>query len=632
MTGKRLGGEMGRMAVLGGVAMAASVMVAQPARSQAAPEAPKQIVWDLSALYATPEAWEAERQAILKEIPKLAAFKGHLGDDAASLLKAADSISAVAKRAQRLFTYASLRADEDLRRAPAQERRNLARAVFARFSQATSYTAPEILAIGADRVEKFIAAEPGLAKHAFGLRDTLRQAPHTLGDEAEQVLALGAEVSSGPSGIYGILANSDIAWPKLKLGGKEVTLSQAAYTRYRASHDRAERKEVFNSFWKTWKQYENTFGQILDAHVKTQVFNARARHYESAVAASLARNNVPVGVYYALIKAVNNGLPSMHRYLKLRQRMLGLKDLHYYDIYPDLVALDKTYSIADAKRITLAAAAPLGAEYSAMLNRGFGGDWMHVFPQPGKRSGAYMSGSAYDVHPYLLLNYNSDFDSVSTFAHEWGHAVHSMLARENQPYETAGYAIFTAEIASNTTEVFVENNEVAKAANDDEKLFFLGKALEHIRGSFFRQAMFAEFELAIHETVEKGGALSGARMTKMYNALLRKYHGADQGVMEIDPAYAIEWAYIPHFYYNFYVFQYATSISGGTLFADKVAGGEKGAARRYLDVLRAGGSAYPYDLLKNAGIDLATPAPYEALIARMDGIMDRIEAILDKRG
>ncbi len=615
------------------IALAVALLAPTFAAEAAEAEASQQQAWDLSDLFASLDAWEAERQALLEILPTLEAHQGKLGQDAKSLLAASDAISAFSKRLARLAVYAGLNADENLKIPETQERRGLAQSLGARFGQTISYVAPEILAVGAERIESFIAAEPGLAKHAFDLRDTLRQAPHILGQEAEQVMALTGDVTPGASRIYGILANSDVKWPTVTLGtGEEVTLSQAGYTKHRASQSRTDRKLVFDTFWSKWKDYENTFGQVLDTHVKSQVFNARARHYDSAVAASLDNSNVPVAVYYALIEAVNEGLPTLHRYFRLRQRMLGLDDLHYYDIYPDMVALEKSYSIADAKVLTLAAAEPLGDEYIDMLNRGFAGQWMHVFPQPGKRSGAYMSGAAYDVHPYLLLNFNSRYEDVSTFAHEWGHAVHSLLSRQNQPWETAPYSIFTAEIASNTTEVFLQENDFRGAATAEEKLFFLGSALEQMRASFYRQTMFAEFEVRIHETVEKGEALSGARMTQMYLELLRKYHGADEGVMEIDPLYAIEWAYIPHFYYNFYVFQYATSISGGTLFADKVLRGEEGAVDNYLDVLKAGGSRYPYELLKEAGIDMASKAPYEALIGRMNEIMDQIEALLEERG
>ncbi len=589
------------------------------------------VAWDLSDMYATPEAWTADREALLAMLPVLEGYKGRLGESAKTLLEALDAVGDTEAKVGRLFVYAGLKSDEDLRISENQERRSLGGSLFARYSQATSYFPPEILSVGAERIEAFIAEEPGLAKHAFGLRDILRQAPHTLGSEAEEVMALASEVRAGPNQIYEVLSSSDIKWPTITLStGEEVTLNQAAYTRYRAVPDRADRKAVFDAFWGKWSEYENTMGETLSAQVKTHIFDAKARKYSNALESSISGSNIPKAVYYALIEAVNEGLPTFHRYLKIRQRVLGLDDLHYYDIYPALVELDRTYTLDDAKALTLAAAKPLGQEYIDMLEIGFAENWMHVFPQTGKRPGAYQWG-VFEVHPYLLLNFNSDYESVSTFAHEWGHGVHSMLAGRAQTRENSDYSTFTAELASTTTEVFLNEDLMSKTTNDDERLYLLGQELESIRGTFYRQTMFAEFELKIHEAVENGEALSGERLSEMYLDLLRRYHGADEGVMKIDPLYAIEWAYIPHFYYNFYVYQYATSVSGGVQFAERILAGEEGAAESYLNVLKAGGSEYPYELLKEAGIDLATKAPYEALIGRMNGIMDEIEVILEKR-
>ncbi len=346
----------------------------------------------------------------------------------------------------------------------------------------------------------------------------------------------------------------------------------------------------------------------------------------------MSGSNVPTDVYRALVKAANDNLPSMHRYLKLRQRMMGLPDLHYYDIYPETTQLEKEFSIEDATQLTFESLEPFGEEYLALLKEGLDADWMHVYPQPGKRSGAYMQGAGYDVHPYVLLNYNKGFEDVSTFSHEWGHAVHTLLARENNPYETYSYTTFTAELASTTNEVLLQEYMLAKDLSDEERLYYIDRALEGIRGTFFRQTMFAEFELKIHELAEAGEALSGRRMTEIYLDLLKKYHGHDEGVMTIDPAYAIEWAYIPHFYFNFYVYQYATSISGGTMFAERMLSGDETARDDYINTLKAGGSEYPHPLLKKAGVDLTSELPYQTLINRMNRLMDEAETILDRMG
>jgi oligoendopeptidase F len=312
-------------------------------------------------------------------------------------------------------------------------------------------------------------------------------------------------------------------------------------------------------------------------------------------------------------------------YFALRQRMLGLPDLHYYDIYPPLVRNDRHFSLAEMRTTTLAAVQPLGPEYQRLLAGGTAARWMDPFPRQGKTSGAYMNGGAYDVHPYLLLNLGENYEGMTTFAHEWGHAMHSLLAKSRQPYETADYATFTAEIASTTNEQLLARYMVDHAQSNEEKLFYLGQQMEQFRSTFFRQTMFAEFELHIHDMAEAGQGLSGERFTALYLELLRKYHGPG---MEMDPLYAIEWAYIPHFYRTFYVFQYATSVSGAVYFAQSVLRGGAAERERYLDALRAGGSDYPVEILRRSGLDMTTPAPYQALIAEFGRVMDQAEALL----
>jgi oligoendopeptidase F len=331
-----------------------------------------------------------------------------------------------------------------------------------------------------------------------------------------------------------------------------------------------------------------------------------------------------------LVAQANAGLPTLHRYFKLRKQLLGIKDeLHYYDVYPTMFPgrnIPK-FTIADSERLSLEALSPYGAEYIALLKQGFAGKWTDAFPRAHKASGAYMNGSAYDVHPYLLLNHNDDYAALSTFAHEWGHAVHTLLSVKNQPFEKANYSTFIAESASIANEMLLNDYMVAHAKTKEEKLYYLGEGLESIRGTFFRQVMFAEFELAIHEEIEHGQPLSGARMTEIYCDLLKRFHGDAEGVMKIDPAYCIEWAFVPHFFYNFYVFQYATSMAGAAQFTDAIVREGRPASERFLNMLRAGGSDYPYELYKRAGIDMASEAPYKALVTRMNRIMDEIETL-----
>ena len=382
-----------------------------------------------------------------------------------------------------------------------------------------------------------------------------------------------------------------------------------------------------DAFFGEMKQFERTFGATLYGQMKTDFVNAKVHRYPDVITAALDRRALPVAVYDTLISEVNAHLPTLHRYFRLRAKMLGVSDPHYYDIYPPLVNDDRKYSVDDAKRLTLEAVAPLGPDYVAAMKDGFDHRWMDTYPRPRKLSGAHMAGFAYEVHPYVLLNFNDDYEGVTTIAHEWGHALHTVLANKSQPFATADYPIFVAEIASTFNEAMLLKHMLEIAKTDDERLLYLGSALENLRGTFFRQAMFAEFERDVHAKVDRGESLSGPAMTKMYGEILRRYHGEAQGVMKIDDVDAIEWAYIPHFYRQFYVFQYATSVAASSLFADSVIANEPGARERYLGLLRAGGSDYPYELVKKAGVDLASPAPYRSIVARMDRIMDEIEAI-----
>jgi oligoendopeptidase F len=588
-------------------------------------------IWDLTDLFADLEAWESARSESLQQIKQLETLKGTLGESAQSLLAASDKISQVYKDVARVYVYANLMADVDTRNAENEERSQMARNLLTELSTAVSWYNPELLALGEQKIQAFIAAEPALQKHRFGMENSLRQAPHILNEDVEAVLAKTGQLLGAPDSIYSILANANLPWPEVTLSdGKTLRLSQAGYSAARQAPVREDRKMVFDTFWGVWKEFEATLGAIINTHIQGLVFQTDVRHYDSSVGRALFDDNMPAAVYHTLVAEVNKGLPTLHRYFKLRKRMLNIEDdMRYYDIYPPLVNLDKTFSIEDSIAITRRALEPLGKEYLAGYDKGVEGRWMHVYPTPGKRSGAYMSGWAYDVHPYVLLNHNDDYESASTFAHEYGHAVHSVLANRAQPWETAPYSTFIAETASIMNEMLLQDLVVREAKTDKERLFYLGIGLEALRGTFFRQTMFAEFELAINQQVEAGNVLTGAKLTQMYLEILKRYHGHDQGVVTIDDLYGIEWAFIPHFYYDFYVFQYATSIAAATNLAEKISSGDQNAQLDFINLLKAGGSDHPYELMKKAGIDMATPAPYRALITRMNNIMDKMEAILD---
>jgi oligoendopeptidase F len=448
----------------------------------------------------------------------------------------------------------------------------------------------------------------------------------------EEIVAAYALTNDTPYATYNILANADMPWPTVALAdGTQARLDQTGYEKYRQAQNREDRKRVFDAFWGKWREFERTVGVALYSQLKTEAVRRKLRKYPESIRAALDRDRLPLEVYDTLVAQANASLPTLHRYFRLRGRMLGVQEMRYYDIYPPLVKSDLRYPYERGRQMMLESVKPLGPEYAAALAEGLDSRWMDLYPRPRKRSGAHMNGGAYDVHPYVLMNYHDDYESVTTLAHEWGHAIHSHLSNRAQPFVNSQYATFTAEIAAILNEALLLDHALKAARSDDERLLYLGSALEGLRATFFRQVMFAEFERAIHARVDRGETLSGEKFTQIYGEILRRYHGDAQGVVNIDELYCIEWAYIPHFYYSFYVFQYATSMAAAMQFADSILKGTAGAAERYLGLLRAGGSDYPYELVKAAGVDLASPAPYQALVARMNRVMDEIEAILARR-
>ncbi len=589
-------------------------------------------VWDLSEIYQTPEAWSQAREDVLRELDAIDALKGTLGDSADALYRAFVLVSDASRKAALVSAYASLGADEDLRDSETQERRQLSQVLFARLGEKTAWMQPELLRVGEEAIEAFLAQDPRLSRFEFQLRDTLRNAPHTLGDEAEKTLSYFSQVTAAPQNIYSFVANSDIPWPSVTLStGETQRIDSQGYTRWRASANREDRKLVFDAFWNKWVEYRNSVGSVLGAHIQTQVAMARARNYDSVLERELFADNLPESIYRTLVSEVGQALPTLHRYFELRARMLGIDEMRYYDIYPPLVALDKTFDIETSKATTLEAMAVLGDDWVEMQREAFSKRWMHVFPQRGKRSGAYMQPSAFDVHPYILLNHNDDYASLSTLAHEWGHAMHTLYSKQSQPFDTFFYSTFIAEIPSTSLELILQDYMSQHTDSVDEKLFYLGSGLEAMRGTFFRQTMFAEFELALYETVERGEALSGESISRLYGDILKRYHGHDEGVVVIDELYTNEWMFVPHFYLNMYVYQYATSKTAGAALYQKIKEEGKAGVDNFKNLLRAGGSDYPHVLLERAGVDLTTPGPYRAAVATMNAIMDEMEILLEQR-
>jgi oligoendopeptidase F len=627
------GFSMKRFAFLAVLALGTALV---PAR---AADVPAKYMWDLSDLYPSADAWTQAQGKVKGEIDKLDSYKSTIGNSAADMLTALKAISDAHKETDRLATYASLKRDEDVRVSKNQEREQLAQALGTELAEKTAWLNPAILAIGAEKVKAFEKQSPELSKRfGFFLENVLRNAPHSLSPEGEGIMASASSVLAQPDNLYSTLSNGELPYPSLVLsdGTKIDRLDQAAYAKYRQSSNREDRKKVFDTFWGTWKKYEETFGANLNTQVLGEEFDAKVRKFDhkdgtpNALADALFADNMPEAVYRQLVAQANAGLPTFYRYLKLRKKLLGIKgDLAYYDMYPSMfdVKNKPKFTVEESERIGLEVTSVYGPEYTNLLKKGFASRWMDVLPRPGKASGAYMNGSAYDVHPYLLLNHNDDYLSLSTLVHEWGHAVHTMLTTANQPYENSNYSTFIAETASIGNEMLLNDYMVKHAKTKEEKLYYLGEGLELIRQTFFRQTMFGEFQLAIHEEVEKGNALSGKRLSEIYCGLLKRYYGDDKGVTKIDPNYCVEWAFIPHFYYGFYVYQYATSMAGAAALTKAMETKDPKARDRFINMLKAGGSDYPFDLYKKAGLDMASPAPYQALVARMNHQMDEIDAL-----
>lgn len=588
--------------------------------------------WDLQDIYSDEDAWEASLGVIHEGTESLKAFQGTLASDAGALLACMELHVVVLKEMYRAASYASMRYHEDTRVGATAGMEQRAGLVATRLSEAASFIEPEILSLGQEVVNRYISEEPALETYRHQLEDILRRASHTRSATEEEIIAAAGLVTDVPVSAYGMLANADAPWPMVTLSdGTEFLLNQAGYSRYRSAPDRGDRELVFRAFFDVWRRFGRTFGTTLYAQVKRDVFYSRVRKYSSSLEASLDADRIPVSVYQTLVEQANEHLPVLHRYFGLRARMMGLEDMCYWDIYPPLVSGDLDYPVDRGKELVLEAMRPLGSGARDAIAEGFEARWMDVYPRQGKKSGAYMNGHVYDVHPYVLMNYNDDYESVSTLAHEWGHALHSHLTNQTQHFVNADYSIFVAEVASTLNEALLLHRMLEESSSHAERLFYLGHSLEQLRGTFFRQSMFAEFELAIHQRVEAGEALTSDEFSGLYGDLIRRYHGHEAGVVQVDKVFDVEWAYIPHFYYNFYVYQYATSVAASSYLAERILEDQPGATGAYLDLLSAGGAGYPYDLLVNAGVDLARPEPYQALMRRMGRIMDEIEELLESQ-
>jgi len=594
---------------------------------------PDRYKWNLADLYPSAAAWRAAKDSLQARIPQLGRFKGRLARSAGTLADALDMKSSLGKELWRLYSYAGMLADQDTRDAEHQGMRQEMVQLAASFSAEASYIEPEVLRFAEGTVPTFLASEPRLGVYRFHLEDLARRAAHTLSDAEEKLLAGMGPLSASPENTFNILSHADFPYPTIALSdGRAVKVDQPAYEVLRASPNRADRQKAMSSFLQALGAFSRTFGTTMNGEVQQALFFSNARKYPSALEAALDRPNIPMSVYTRLVDGVKRSLPAFHRYLRLRKRMLGVDELHYYDLYAPLVSsLKLEYTAEEAQKHILASVAPLGTDYASVVRRAFDERWIDYFPAEGKQSGGYSNGGAYDVHPYILVNYNGKYDDMSTLAHELGHAMHSYYSNRTQPFPVARYPTFVAEVASTFNEALLLDHLLRQIRDKDARLSLLGNYLESIKGTVFRQAQFAEFELRMHEMAQKGQPVTGDALAKLYLGITRQYYGHDQRVCIVDDYIAHEWSYVPHFYGNFYVFQYATSFAASSALAGKVkAGGAGGAeaARRYLAFLGSGGSKYPIDLLREAGVDMTSDEPLQLAVQEMNRVMDEMEKLL----
>ncbi|MFA7709576.1 MAG: oligoendopeptidase F [Candidatus Neomarinimicrobiota bacterium] len=594
---------------------------------------PEKYTWDLTPVYPSEEAYQKAKGAMVAKFDQILTYKGKLGQSSNQLYACLNLNSEISKEASRLYSYVSFKSDLDTRDTKYLGMRQELSQLLTDYSTKAAFIQPEILEIDPAKLNKFIASKKELKVFEFYIKDLLRSKAHLLSEKEEKIIAETGLFAGAPSTIYSLFSNAEFPFPEIVLSdGKKVKIDLATFATLRALPVRADRELVFHSLFGKIYDFRRTFGATMDANIKRHLFTAHVRNYNSCLETSLDANNIPTEVYQALIKNVNDNLATFHRYLKIKQQMLGVDTLKYTDLYAPVVKdLDLSYPIETAQTLILEALQPLGSDYTKTVQKAFDERWIDVYPTPAKRSGAYSNGSVYDVHPYILLNYNEKYDDVSTLAHELGHTMHSYYSNKTQPYPLSDYSIFVAEVASTFNEVLLFHDNLNKITDPNQKLTLLMNYLDGIKGTVFRQTQFAEFELRMHEMAERGEQLTGDSLTELYKQIVRAYYGHDKDVCYVDDIISIEWAYIPHFYYNFYVYQYATSFTAATALAKKVMENDKTARSNYLKFISSGGSDYPINLLKKAGVDMTTADPFTLTMKEMNWVMDEIEKVLAKK-
>ncbi len=582
--------------------------------------------WATEDLFASDELWAEELKTLEAAGDRLAAFAGKLGSSADDLLAYLTEMEAVDEKASLLGNYCMRKSDEDTRVAKYQGMTGQFMSVVVALGAKCSFETPEIMDISDETLDGFYAAQPGLERYRRYLTNMRRRKAHTLSPAEERLLAAAGEMAQAPDTIYGAFADADVKFPDaVDSQGNALPLSQGTFIQYEESSDRALRKSAYEKLYETFGNFKNTAAATLNAQGKQLKFFADARKYPSTLDAALDRTQVPTSVYLNLIEAVHQNMDKMYRYVRLRKKLLGVDELHFYDVYtPLLEGVDKKIPFGEAKQTVYDAMAPLGEEYRKILKEGFDNRWIDVYQNEGKRSGAYSAGAA--VHPFVLLNYSGTLDSQFTLAHEMGHALHSYHSNKHQNPIDAGYVIFVAEVASTCNEALLMEHLLAKTTDKKERAYLINHFLDQFKGTLYRQTMFAEFELNIGRMIGEGKTLTAEVLCAEYKRLNELYFGPD---MVVDDSIALEWARIPHFYYNYYVFQYATGYSAAIALSRRILKEGQPAVKDYIRFLSSGCSKSPIDLLKDAGVDMTSPEPVNQALQLFGELLDEMEALME---
>ncbi|MDY4336966.1 oligoendopeptidase F [Streptococcus sp. 21WXBC0057M1] len=585
--------------------------------------------WDLSTIFETDQKWEEELALLTEDTKQAASLEGHLLDSAESLLNITERYLDLSRRLEKLYVYAHMKNDQDTRVAKYQEYYAKAMTLYSQLDQVFSFYEPEFMAITEEQYQNFLAEEPKLQPYKHFFDKLLQNKDHVLSQREEELLAGAGEIFGAASETFAILDNADIVFPFVKdEDGNEVQLSHGVYMRLVESKNREVRRGAYEALYSTYEQYQHTYAKTLQTNVKVQNYRAKVRNYKSAREAALAANFVPESVYDNLVSAVRKHLPLLHRYLSLRSKILGIPDLKMYDVYTPLSSVEYSFTYEEALKKAEEALAVLGEDYLSRVKRAFSERWIDVYENQGKRSGAY-SGGSYDTNAFMLLNWQDNLDNLFTLVHETGHSMHSSYTRETQPYVYGDYSIFLAEIASTTNENILTEKLLQEVQDDATRFAILNNFLDGFRGTVFRQTQFAEFEHAIHQADQNGEVLTSEFLNNLYADLNQEYYGLSK---EDNPQIQYEWARIPHFYYNYYVYQYSTGFAAASALAEKIVHGSQDDRDRYIDYLKAGKSDYPLNIMRKAGVDMEKEDYLNDAFAVFERRLDEFEALVEKLG